>query len=190
MTIHVLFPHHWQTQAWKNGGGITHEIARADDEQGNRWRLSIAEVASDGPFSRFDGIDRIILMLDGNGFRLHGVGANPQVITEPLQPFAFAGEAAIDCTLVAGPVRDFNLMSRRGAVQAALQVIRLDSNRQSFALAPQTFLYVARGRVFAEFNEHGYMLDAEQTLSATDEDGNLQLSALQPGSVVLVISIL
>ncbi len=189
MTVRVLFPHHWQTQAWKNGGGITHEIARADDDKGNRWRLSIAEVASDGPFSRFDGIDRIILMLDGKGFRLHGVGANPQIITEPLQPFAFAGEAAIDCTLVAGPVRDFNLMSRRGAVEASLQVVLLDRTRQSFALTGQTFLYVARGRVFAELNEHGYMLDVEQTLSITDELGSLQLSALQAGSAALLIQL-
>lgn len=189
MTIRVLFPHHWHTQPWKNGGGITHEIARADDEHGNRWRLSIAEVASDGPFSRFDNIDRVILMLEGEGFRLHGVGANPEVIVEPLQPFHFAGEAAIDCTLVAGPVRDFNLMTRRGAVQGSLQVLTLTEARQSLPLAPQTFVYVASGRVFAEINQHGYLLDRQQTLCIDAETGPLLLSGVQPASQVLLIAI-
>lgn len=189
MTIRVLFPHHWQTQAWKNGGGITHEIARADDEHGNRWRLSIAEVASDGPFSCFENIDRVILMLDGKGFCLHGVGANPEVIAEPLKPFSFAGEAAIDCTLLVGPVRDFNLMSRRGAVQASLQVLALSEVRQSLPLAAQTFVYVASGRVFAEINQHGYLLDQQQTLCIDAESGPLLLSGAQPGTQALLISI-
>lgn len=177
MTVRVLFPHHWQTQAWKNGGGITHEIARDDDATGNRWRLSIAEVASDGPFSRFDGIDRTILMLTGNGFCLHGVGANPERIVAPLQPFAFAGEAAIQCTLIDGPVRDFNLMVRRGQVTGALQIVQLTAARQPVPVAPQRFVFVASGRIFAELNGHGYLLDAEQTLQLSDESGELLLSA-------------
>ena len=177
MTVRVLFPHHWQTQAWKNGGGITHEIAREDDADGTRWRLSIAEVASDGPFSRFDGIDRVILMLNGNGFCLHGVGANPERIVTPLQAFAFAGEAAIQCTLVDGPVRDFNLMSRRQQVNATLQVLRVSAVRQTLPVSPNTFVFVAAGRLFAELNGHGYLLDAEQTLQLSEETGGLTLSA-------------
>ncbi|NQD36101.1 HutD family protein [Permianibacter sp. IMCC34836] len=189
MTVRILFPHHWQTQPWKNGGGITHELARADDAAGNRWRLSIAEVASDGPFSRFDNIDRVILMLTGKGFRLHGVGADPEVIGEPLRPFSFAGEANIHCTLVDGPVRDFNLMSRRADVAATLQVVALDSNRQSFRVEPQTFVFVASGRLFAELNGHGYVLDAEQTLMASDEHGDLQLSAVSADANALLVTI-
>ena len=102
---------------------------------------------------------------------------------------AFAGEAAIDCTLVAGPVRDFNLMSRRGAVQASLQVLTLTEARQSLPLAPQTFVYVASGRVFAELNQHGYLLDRQQTLCIDAEAGPVLLSGVQPGSQVLLIAI-
>lgn len=189
MSIRILFPHHWQTQPWKNGGGITHELARADDEHGNRWRLSIAEVASDGPFSRFDNIDRVILMLTGKGFRLHGVGADPEVIDKPLRPFAFAGEAGIHCTLVDGPVRDFNLMSRRGDITAKLQVLTIGNNRQTFGVDQQTFVFVASGRLFAELNGHGYLLDAEQTLMASDEHGELQLSAVGGDAKALLIAI-
>ncbi len=187
MTVRVLFTHHWQTQPWKNGGGITHEIVRSDDADGTRWRLSIAEVAADGPFSRFDGIDRVILMLDGNGFHLHGVGANPQRIEQTLQPFAFAGETAINCTLVNGPVRDFNLMTRRGAVQASFDVLQLTGTRQQLQLQPDTFVYVASGSVFAELNEHGFCLDASQTLHAQGEAGFMQVSARGEHACVLLI---
>ena len=43
---------------WKNGGGVTREIAKGaaagpDDDWG--WRISIAEVERDGPFSTFPG---------------------------------------------------------------------------------------------------------------------------------------
>ncbi len=187
MTVRVLFPHHWHTQPWKNDGGITHEIIRADDAEGARWRLSIAEVAADGPLSRFDGIDRVILMLTGNGFHLHGVGASPARIVQTLQPFAFAGEAAIDCTLVSGPVRDFNLMSRRGAVHASLDVLQLTGERQQLQLQPDTFIFVANGAVFAELHEHGFCLDASQTLHAQNETGFLQLSAHAGHASVLLI---
>ena len=187
MPTRILFPHHWQTQPWKNGGGITHELAHSSDEHGTRWRLSIADVASDGPFSTFPNIDRVILMLDGKGFRLHGVGADPEIIAAPLRPFAFAGESPLHCTLIDGPVRDFNLMSRRAEVSASLQVLRLQSDRQLHPFAPQTFLFVAAGRVFAELNDHGYLLDAKQTLAINNETGELQLSALSTDAVALLI---
>ena len=189
MTVRVLFPHHWQTQPWKNGGGITHEIVREDDALGTRWRVSIAEVASDGPFSRFDGIDRIILMLTGNGFCLHGVGADPERIVSPLQPFAFPGEAVIQCMLVAGPVRDFNLMSRRQDVQAALQVLDLTAARQTVAVTPQTLVFVAAGRLFAELNAHGYLLDDQQCLQLSAETGRLTLSAVTAAATAIVIQL-
>ncbi len=34
------------------------------------WRVSIADVERDGPFSRFPGIDRTIVLLEGAGMRL------------------------------------------------------------------------------------------------------------------------
>ncbi|MFT7399651.1 MAG: environmental stress-induced protein Ves, partial [Rheinheimera aquimaris] len=73
MTVNIITPQQWQTQRWQNGGGITHQLCRKDDEQGLLWRVSVAEVATDGPFSRFDNIDRVIMLLAGAGFSLMGV---------------------------------------------------------------------------------------------------------------------
>ena len=186
MSIGLITPEQWQTQRWQNGGGITHQLCRQDDEQGLLWRVSIAEVASDGPFSRFDNIDRIIMLLSGRGFSLHGVGANPQLLDTPLMPFAFAGETPIHCTLLNGAVRDFNLMTRRGAVQADLQVLTIGRTQQTLPLSSQTLLYVASGSVDIMFGTQQLTLAAQQTLSLQHEIGSVQLSSNDKAQVIYI----
>ena len=104
----ILRPADFTTTPWKNGGGITHEIARKDGDAGFLWRLSIAEVAIDGPFSRFDGYARILTVIDGAGIALHG--ADGVLIALPLHPVAFDGATAIDGRLLNGTIRDLNLI--------------------------------------------------------------------------------
>lgn len=186
MSIQLITPAQWQTQRWQNGGGISHQLCRQDDEHGLLWRLSIAEVACDGPFSRFDNIDRIIMLLTGAGFSLHGVGAKPQVLNAPLQPFAFAGETAIHCTLLNGAVRDFNLMTRRGAVQAQLQVLTISADPQSLPLSSQTLFYIASGSVNAVLSGRHLTLEAQHTLNLSNEMGNVQLSSDDNAQVILI----
>ena len=67
---------------WKNGGGVTHELAvwpDGADLSGFDARLSMAEVAADGPFSAFPGIDRTLAVLDGGPMRLSFGGAEVAV---------------------------------------------------------------------------------------------------------------
>lgn len=186
MRIEVITPAQWQTQRWQNGGGITHQLCRQEDKHGMLWRLSIAEVASNGPFSRFDNIDRIILLLKGEGFSLHGVGDKPQVLNTPLTPFAFAGETAIHCMLLHGAVRDFNLMTRRGAVQAELQVLTIGSAVQALPLSTQTLIYVASGSVNAVLAARHITLQAQHTLSLNNKTDTLQLSSIDSAEVIYI----
>ena len=186
MSIQIITPQQWQTQRWQNGGGITHQLCRQDDEQGLLWRLSIAEVASDGPFSCFDNIDRIILLLTGEGFSLHGVGDNPQLLDAPLMPFSFAGETAIHCTLLKGAVRDFNLMTRRDTVQAQLKVLTIGSAVQTLPLSPQTLIYIASGSINAVLGAKHLTLQAQHTLSLSNETGSLQLSSNDSAQVIYI----
>ena len=176
MALQLISPNQWQTQAWKNGGGITHQLARSDDSLGMRWRVSIAEVASDGPFSRFEQTDRIIMLLQGEGFCLHGAAEQAVVLDKDLVPFAFAGETTIECTLINGPVRDFNLMTRRADVKASLQVLSV-TEPLSLTLASESLLYLASGELQVSFKEQSYQLDAGQSLLCTDEVGELQMKA-------------
>jgi len=189
MTMRILFPHHWQTQKWLNGGGITHELIK-DDVADWRYRLSIAEVAQDGPFSRFDGIDRIIMLLSGKGFELYFGGGHLQSMVTALQPFPFRGDDPVNCELIDGPVRDFNVMTRRGVSSAHVEMIALTRQRQSVVVGGLIhFVFGVQGQVFAELNEHGYLLDAEQMLIIEGETAPLQLSGLSDGAMAYSIAI-
>ncbi|MBY4949193.1 HutD family protein [Cupriavidus respiraculi] len=107
---------------WKNGGGVTREIAAMPQGAGMGdfdWRISVADIAADGPFSAFPGIDRQIVLLEGAGVRLRADdGRFDHRLDRVGEPFAFAGEAGVHASLLDGPTRDFNVMTRRGRTRA------------------------------------------------------------------------
>ncbi len=101
---------------WKNGGGTTADVAvdppgAAFD--GFAWRISMADVANDGPFSRFPGIDRTLVLAQGRDLTLTIDGTSHR-LAEPGDLLAFSGEAETLGRLGQGPIRDVNIMSRRG----------------------------------------------------------------------------
>lgn len=121
--MQLINPDQYRRMAWKNGLGVTTEIARSPaDGESFDWRVSIASVERDGPFSRFPGLDRILLVLEGPGLFLeqHGLGTR----LAPLEPFAFSGDEATIGRLISGPIRDFNVITRRGVTRARLEVLQ------------------------------------------------------------------
>ncbi|MCM2255076.1 MAG: HutD family protein [Vicinamibacteria bacterium] len=122
--MRLIGPDQYRRMPWKNGLGVTTEIARfpADGDRFD-WRVSIASVDRDGPFSCFPGIDRILLVLVGDGLLLERADGG-QTRLGPLEPCAFSGDDETTGRLVGGPIRDFNVMARRGVVQARLEVCR------------------------------------------------------------------
>ncbi|WP_290687994.1 MULTISPECIES: HutD family protein [unclassified Haematobacter] len=102
------------TQPWKNGGGLTREIARAPETGEFDWRLSMATVAEDGAFSTFPGVDRTLTVLTGAGIVLTVAGREARLT--PGVPFAFPGDVPAASRLLAGEVTDLNVMTRRGRV--------------------------------------------------------------------------
>ncbi len=113
----------YQRNRWNNDGGWTTEIAReslADSSDGFRWRVSIADIETDGPFSLFPGVDRKLLLLAGKGIELDIDHSPPTRLDQRFQRIQFDGEAAVQCRLLAGPTRDFNVMTARGHVSAEL----------------------------------------------------------------------
>ena len=117
---------------WKNGGGWTREIASGrltgDSESPGadwHWRLSVADIEQDGPFSIFPGIDRVLVLIDGAGMRLRFAEEETVAVTPDHPRIDFAGEGVLGCTLIDGPTRDFNLMWRRDMCNASLAIARL-----------------------------------------------------------------
>jgi uncharacterized protein len=102
-----------QPSAWRNGGGMTRELAAWPAPGDWRWRMSVADIGSSGPFSRFDGVQRWFAVLGGAGVELT-VNGKRQRLTAGDAPFCFDGSAATDCRLLSGKTLDFNLMVCQG----------------------------------------------------------------------------
>jgi environmental stress-induced protein Ves len=110
----------YRRERWKNQLGWTREIARSPGAGDWNWRMSIAEIEEDAPFSRFDGIERELVLLSGNGLKLQFDDGEVRELLPPHEHLRFAGERAVTGVLVDGPTQDFNLMWRRDAIQARL----------------------------------------------------------------------
>jgi environmental stress-induced protein Ves len=118
----IVTPDRFVTSPWKNGGGVTHEIARAEDAGRWLWRLSVAEVAGDGPFSRFEGMSRILTVIEGAGMELRTPVGVLRAL--PLVPVAFAGDLPVEGRLLAGPLRDLNVIYDARRVAASVGYLR------------------------------------------------------------------
>jgi len=112
----------YRRERWKNGAGWTREIHAHPGTGGGAWawRLSVAEIEQDAPFSVFPGIDRELVLLEGNGLRLRFDDGRVETLLPPHDRLRFPGERALVGELVDGATRDFNLMWRRDTVDAQL----------------------------------------------------------------------
>lgn len=125
----VIPANEYRRERWRNGLGWTREILRrrlgsdaGSDGQGDDWdwRLSIAEIERDAPFSAFAGIERELVLLSGNGVRLRFDDGEAHELEPPHGRLRFAGERGVVGELLDGPTHDFNLMWRRERVSACL----------------------------------------------------------------------
>lgn len=112
--------------AWKNGGGVTREVAASPDGAGLEdfdWRVSTAEVRVAGPFSLFPGVDRTLSVLAGELWLTTGE-PGPVKLSERSAPFSFPGDLPVWGEPHGACVKDLNVMTRRGRYVA--HVRRLD----------------------------------------------------------------
>ncbi|MCA9286605.1 MAG: HutD family protein [Phycisphaerales bacterium] len=135
---------------WRNGGGVTDEIAvQPDPCDPSRfaWRISIATIGSAGPFSLFPGVDRILLLVDGHGMLIRIGDGAWQRIDRPFEPLDFAGEVPVDCRLIDGPVHDLNVMVDRMHWRALVRTIRRPGDGVAGEAAAARFLVAFHGTV-------------------------------------------
>lgn len=118
--MQVIRKSEYRVMPWKNGGGETTEIFVTPPAGNFDWRVSIATVNVDGPFSTFVGYERHIMMLSGQGMALDVAGRG-KFDLESLKPFSFSGDAQVNGSLSHGPVEDFNLMVRRDFGRGSLR---------------------------------------------------------------------
>lgn len=152
---------------WRNGGGMTRELAAWPTEGAWRWRMSVAEVTASGPFSRFDGITRWFAVLKGAGVALTvrtpsdsddaGAGEHRLTATDP--PLCFDGAATTHCALLGGPTQDFNLMVHDDCLPA--RMVRVQGDLSVLASASKTIaVYAMDSGASVRFNAEDLFVPA------------------------------
>jgi hypothetical protein len=121
----LLQPSDYRRTPWKNGGGITIDIA----EHGDDWRFGRTPITAPGPFSDYTGYDRLQVLVAGRGLVLHTPDGDIDVRT-PFKPVRFRGETPIVSELEAGPVEVVNLIGARAKVRLDLVVLNAGASRE------------------------------------------------------------
>ena len=138
----------YRRMPWKNGGGVTAEIAVFPEASGLDdfvWRVSMAEVASDGPFSAFPGIDRTLTVLAGDGLRLAVGEAGAVTLTPASKPFPFSADQPAHGALTGGTVTDLNVMTRRGRAEHMVRRLHLTGETAFGTPGATTLVFVETG---------------------------------------------
>ncbi|WP_435657789.1 HutD/Ves family protein [Brucella pituitosa] len=179
MEFKVLKAQDHRRMLWKNGGGVTVEIAihpiNASVDNFD-WRISTATVANDGPFSVFPDIDRTLSVLEGNGIVLDVEGVET-TLTRETEPFAFAADASSGARLINGTITDLNVMTRRR--RFTHQVERIVTN-DSAIIAPD------RGTMLVFCAEGNFELKSDSRIAHLGQHDCLILSGEAQFSVELI----
>jgi environmental stress-induced protein Ves len=179
-TLKILRNKDYRRMPWKNGGGETVEIAvfpegaaLADFD----WRVSMATVASDGPFSVFSGIDRTLSILDGEGMTLFIEDRAPMTLTRASEPLPFPADAATSATLVNGAITDLNVMTRRGVLSHRVERLTIDGTI-ALGLTGETMLLLCEnGGVDLELDDsNGTLGKRDCLILGTEGKGMLRLA--------------
>jgi hypothetical protein len=178
MSWHVVRLADVQATPWRNGGGVTRELASWPSADDWVWRMSVAEVDKSGPFSRFDGVERWFAVLAGAGVQLNVAGQD-QRLTAGDPPFHFDGAAATDCQLLDGKTQDFNLMVRKS--RAASRMVRVLESFSVTVCAPKTIaIYAMNTGATVLFNDESLLLPpASLAWRTVTETAELRVTAAQ-----------
>ena len=187
MDVFALPANEYRRERWKNGAGWTREILRWPREAEEwDWRLSIAEVDRDGPFSAFPGVDRELVLLAGEGMRLVFEDGEVAELQPPHDRVRFAGERALHAELVSGPTQDFNLMWKRDRVEAQLLHRPLVGPMLFFAEAGVLWaIHVLAGRAAFKDRQPGIQLEQGDT-ALIDAGGSGRVLIDGGGELLLV----
>lgn len=176
---------------WQNGGGSTRQVAiePADGSLANgfTWRVSCAQVDSDGPFSRLPGVDRSLWLWRGRGLRLL-LDGQELLLATPYARCDFAGEVPVAATRLDGACEDVNVMTNRARCRADARVVALHAgDTLRVPSAPQWLLLVLDGVLDGAFaSEHVEASELAAGDALRGEGAGPQLCARTHGTALVV----
>lgn len=110
---------------WRNGAGVTRQIAVGTDGGAageELWRVSVAELDGDAAFSDFPGWDRRFVLASDDRIALRINGSSRRLSRG--MSIGFPGEADVTAGLDGRPARALNLMTRRWRADGNVRVRR------------------------------------------------------------------
>lgn len=176
MRVHHLKPQDYRRTPWKNGGGVTTDIAH----DGEVWRFSRTPITTSGPFSDYAGFDRVQMLVAGHGLVLETADGEIDV-RAPFKPVRFAGELAIVSRLEAGPVEVLNLLGDRSKVMLDLTVLEAGESRQLGS--GRHIAYCPGGAAIVRLGGEARDLAADHALQLEQADGDVLVCSA--GRIVL-----
>ena len=181
MTVTALDPASYRRAPWKNGGGVSVDMAW----EGETWRFGRTPIVAPGPFSDYAGNERLQVLVAGSGLVLCTPSGEIDV-RRPFRPVRFAGETPIVTRLEAGPVEVVNLIGERARVALDLVVLRSGDARP---LGPGRHIaYCPAGPATVRLENGVHDLPADGGLDIEGIDGALTCTAgiVVVGSVACV----
>lgn len=185
--MRVIRTQGYRQMPWKNGGGMTMEIAAAPSGAALGafdWRISLARVERDGPFSRFPGIERTLCIVLGHGIELAVAGRPTVTLTGASEPYAFDGDAQASATLVDGTVTDLNVMTRRDAHRHVVRRRRVVESWEPKLGAALTGMVVVEGNVTVECCGQEATLDSLDTVLLSRQSATALVTTTRPTTVL------
>jgi len=170
--MRILKSNEYRRMPWRNGRGETAEVAISptgatlDDFD---WRVSMARIDGDGPFSIFPQTDRTLAVLRGDGLCLSIAGSSPLELTRDSEPLSFPGDVAAAATLLGATVTDLNVMTRRERSTHSMRRLRIAGSVEVPLQAPLALLICAEGSLQIEMNAQTAALMALDALLVVEE---------------------
>lgn len=187
--INILRAADHKSMPWKNGGGVTTEIAVSPEGAGLEdfdWRISMARVKADGLFSSFPEVDRTLAVLEGNGIALSVGACEPVLLTTNSDSFVFAADEPTQGTLRDGPILDLNVMVRRRKFRSAVRHIRANAAFDFDGRADRALVLVNRGRMSLRHDDSVDELTEKDCVLVEGAGSPLRLNLSETADIFLI----
>ncbi len=178
--MRVLKADEYHRMPWRNGRGETAQVAigpAGATLNDFDWRVSMARIDGDGPFSIFPHTDRTLTVLRGDGLNLSIAEREPIQLTRDSVPLAFPGDVAANATLLGGAVTDLNVMTQRAQLKHSMRRLSIVGRVELTVEAPLALLVCAHAAVWVEVDAQTARLETLDTLLLEEAQAAVRISS-------------
>ncbi len=187
MQYMITSPSQFKTIPWKNGKGNTIELAINTGASLDNfdWRISMADVVENGPFSDFSGYLRHLILIKGQSITLGHDDQGTDFLTQHLNYAKFLGSNKTTGILPAGPITDFNIITREHLYDVDV-FTSVDATIKQLAACDLAFVYSLNADVkVSTSSQEAFTLPAQHLLQVNELSDSTQLTVLG-GNLIVV----